>query len=177
MPASRLIPPNTPKFISSRMPSNRLLSEIDSYVRAPLAVMLVIYIVLMLIILDYIRKLESTGCVCAADWRRDYINWYVIIVLVWYFIQLIATLFGDLKIFTTITGYGFIPFVIGIMTILFVVLSYGYVNRLKEEKCKCSEAMGRTVLQIVTWWYIVVWALIFVALLIGIMSAMSVAFR
>lgn len=177
MPASRLIPPNTPKFISNNMPKSKMLSEIESYIRAPMAVMLVIYIVLMLIILDYIRKLEQTGCVCAADWRRDYINWYVIIVLIWYFIQLLATLFGDLTVFATITGFGIIPFVIGIMTILFVVVSYGYVERLKKEKCKCSEATGRTVLQIVTWWYIVVWALIFVALLIGILSALSVAFR
>lgn len=177
MPSSRLMPPNTPKFISENMSKSKALVEMDKYIRPPMVVILVIYIVLMFIILDYIRKLEQTGCVCSTDWRRDFISWYVIIVLVWYVIQLLVTMFGSTDMLAITNGFGLIPFIVGIMTIIFVIVSYGYVKRLKEEKCKCSEAVGRTVLQILTWWYIVIWALVFVGLLIALLSALVVGLK
>jgi hypothetical protein len=36
-----------------------------------------------------------------------------------------------------------------IATILFVVAVFQYVNRLKREKCECSEGLGRSILFIV----------------------------
>lgn len=135
-------------------------------VRSMYVIIGLFYVVMLYVIHDYIRKLERTGCECSTDWRRSYISWYVIIMGVVALVQILAMSFGHgLQYLSAFAAYGIVPLLMFIGTILMVVFSLQYVHRLKKEKCKCSEGTGRVVLQVLSWYYVVMWALQLIAAL------------
>jgi hypothetical protein len=139
----------------------------------------ILMIVVYLIILDYIRQLEATGCDCSKDWRRSFIYWYVAIGTIYVLLQTLAIAVGQQWLTMIISVYGLAPLLWLIATIVFVVSTLQYVHRLKKEKCACSEAAGRTVLHIVGWVHLILWAfilfgVIFSAIIAGtLISAVS----
>lgn len=118
-------------------------------------------------LVNYIFKLETTGCECAKDWRRDYIQYYFILLIVFIVIQFGVLFMGGLSALIGINmAFGGIMFILGIM---FIVFTLQYVHKLKRIKCQCSEATARTVLEIVAYINLFMYSLIaikFVVLLI-----------
>jgi hypothetical protein len=143
--------------------------------RLPFVLISVIWVVLYLVMFDYIRKLEQTGCVCSKDWRRTYIFWYLVIAIVLLVSQMAVAAFGDMFLLSKIVGFGAGSILFFIATVVFVVASLQYVHRLKVEKCKCSEASGRSVLQIVSWYHIITWAIVMLLGLYALVMGISVA--
>lgn len=104
----------------------------------------------------YILKLEKIGCECALDWRRTFIQYYII-VLVLVALSQIANIFTTLPIIVKIC------LLFG--SIAFITITFLYVRDLKKKKCECSDETARDVLEIVN--YIQIGIVGFV-LLIGI---------
>lgn len=121
----------------------------------------VFFIVLYLVMFNYVQKLEETGCACSSDWRRHFIYWYLVFATLFTIVSMVMTSYGGMFTMGKLMGYGILNLIYGILTIIFVVVAIQYVHRLKVEKCKCSEAVGRNVIQIVSWFYVILWAVVF----------------
>lgn len=100
----------------------------------------IITIILFAYILTFVYKLESTGCECAKDWRKGYIIAYSIYFIAHALLQVLSPGSQILYALTPLT------FAAGI---LFVVFTLQYVHRLKNEKCECSNKIGRVILYLV----------------------------
>lgn len=136
------------------------LSPVLFALKTPFILTNILMIVVYLIILDYIRKLEATGCDCSKDWRRSFIYWYVAIGTIYVLLQTLVIAIGSQWLTILISLYGMMPLLWFVATVVFVISTLQYVNRLKKEKCMCSEAAGRTVLHIVGWVHLILWAFI-----------------
>lgn len=90
----------------------------------------------------YIIKLEKIGCECALNWRRSFIKYYIIVIILTAILK-ITSLFDK------------IPFAIKLLlpfaTVAFLIITYQYVNDLKKKKCECSRETARDVLEIVNY--------------------------
>ena len=137
--------------------NTRVSRTVRNYIHAPMIVLAIVVLTFLAISFNYIRKLEETGCECAKDWKRDYIFWYLIISIFFWVLYIVLLAFGDeWGIMTSLPMIVFRTLFI-LATIAFIVISLLYVHHLKVEKCKCSESSGRVVLQIVTWYHVVIW--------------------
>jgi hypothetical protein len=158
------------------MKDSMVKAEHMNIFRGVIIVLGILYISVLLIIYKYTQELENTGCACSTDWRRTYISWYVMIMIVFVLVQILVSMFGNMEMLVNVMGMGLVPFVLLILTVLFVIYTFQYVNRLKREKCKCSEGTGRMVLQILSWYYVIMWALQLIAALFTI-ALFAVAFK
>ena len=112
-----------------------------------LGMSLVVSLVLYAFLLNYIFKLETMGCECAKGWRRDYIQYYLMLFVVFIVVQIgVLTMDGIESLVGLNASLFGIMFVLGI---LFIVFTLQYVHKLKEIKCECSEGAGRLVLEVV----------------------------
>lgn len=120
--------------------------------------------IVLLVIFDYVRKLEKTGCACSADWRRTYIMYYTLISVI-YDVLVLTSIYLGWGFTKFMTLFGLAPLIYFGTSVVFIIAAFQYVNRLKREKCACSEAAGRTILQLISWFYVILWAVIGVLLL------------
>ena len=113
------------------------------------AISQVISIILFAYILTYLVKLERIGCECAQDWRRKYIIFYsiLIIALALYDLSVIVLHKDPLSHISAISLFR-APVILA-LGIVFVIAAIQYVNRLKREKCACSDTYARLILLIV----------------------------
>lgn len=100
-----------------------------------------IFIAIALLILQgftikYLMDLEKINCLCAMNWKRDYLILYAIFT----FVAIIVSGF-----FKQIPGPVLKVF-FSIFTIINIVLSILYINNLKISDCKCSENVMRDVI-------------------------------
>lgn len=110
-----------------------------------------IAIVLWLFILYYITNLETIGCKCALDWRRTFIQYYII-----YLLLMIIFMSPDAPPILLTLHF--------IISISFIVIVYHYIHDLKVKKCKCSESAARDVLMFIN--YIQIFMVMFVLILL-----------
>lgn len=97
-----------------------------------------------LYILNYIYKLHQIGCMCAEDWRRNVIMYFIIFLIIVFL----------LKISGVINNKSFSPFIMTIyfiLTVVFVMIVYHYINDLKTKHCTCSEDTARTLLEYINY--------------------------
>lgn len=102
----------------------------------------IIVIVFWWYIIHYINRLEH-NCECSKDKKRDYVKYYA------YF-----------AIFATLTS-GFahgspIEYLYGIISIIGIYMIYTYIQKLKRDKCTCSEEKARRYLEIVNYFQIAI---------------------
>lgn len=103
-----------------------------------------IYIAVWVWILYYITKLEITGCKCSADWRRTFIKYYIIVLL----IMFVLRIFEYWSPQETAPALMTIQFMFSIM---FMIVVFNYINDLKVKKCRCSENDARDLLEILNY--------------------------
>lgn len=96
----------------------------------------------------YVTRLERIGCDCAADFRRTYIQYFTLVLIC------LGVANISLLLMNSRSGVAALATVLSpimfIATIIYAVFVIQYVNRLRAEKCKCSEGMARAILYIVT---------------------------
>lgn len=100
----------------------------------------VMFVVIQLLILNYLVQLENLGCACAMDWRRGYIMFYLILSILNIFIS-------------SFVDESHIPYLQAVMVvigILNIVFTIQYVNKLKKEKCDCSQSIYREIMMVVS---------------------------
>ena len=134
-----------------------------------------ISILLFAYILNFLIKLESTGCECAKDWRRQYIMFYMAYMLLFTFTSLLV-LFAKKPHPMLVRLHAILSPLSIFLGILFIVFTFQYVHRLREEKCVCSEDLGRSILTLVAAIDAAVFAvvgLIILFSLIGLMLGLS----
>lgn len=96
----------------------------------------------------YVTRLERIGCDCATDFRRTYIQWYTLALIV------IGIINVSLRLSSGDVGLSILSMVLSpimfVATLIYVVFVIQYINRLRREKCACSEGMARSILYIIT---------------------------
>jgi hypothetical protein len=94
----------------------------------PLAVPILIGFVIQGIILSWINKLERK-CECSADWRRDYIKYFSIAMIVFSAARLIVP---------DQTEFMPVMLTVGLAGLVNVVSILSYIPDLKKKQCDCA---------------------------------------
>lgn len=104
----------------------------------------VINIVFFSLALNWVNKMHSKHCVCAEEWRLDFIKAYFVIMTIWNAILLIS-------VFSPTTQNSLIKY-LGVPMILFTILYAGiglsYYVDLKKKQCECSAGGQRNMMYI-----------------------------
>jgi len=137
------------------------------------AIVAFFFLVLPITVYTWIVKLEKTGCECSKDWRRNFIHFYVIFNMILVVSSIILLFFKGVVIMDVVPLLGFAS---AALALTFVIVTVQYVQRLKREKCACSEDTRRNVMYI---WALVQGFISLIALLsMAVMIAsMVIAFR
>ncbi len=109
-----------------------------------LIILNVIAILFWAYILNYLIKLEKLGCECSKDWRRTFITYFIVYLI-------ILLLLSTFNIWNVKQLPPILMLVNYVIMILFFVTVYQYIHKLKKEKCECSENVARDVLEIVNY--------------------------
>lgn len=117
------------------------MSERDQLMSGILRVAGIVSILLFAYIVTFLIKLERTGCKCAMDWRRTYILWYCV-----YTVALATMVIFNPHNTSISLALAPITFILGI---LFIVFTFQYVHKLKNEKCACSDDLARTIMYLI----------------------------
>lgn len=103
-----------------------------------------IYLAIWGYILFYIYKLEQIGCECSKDWRRDFIKFFIIFMIV-IFVLRMFDLWSPAGVPPVLMTLQFVA------VLFFVAVVFQYVHELKVKKCQCSEDLARDVLEVVNY--------------------------
>lgn len=143
---------------------------------APSTFSAVISIILLIIILlininasMWIAKLEKLNCACSDNFMRNYIKYFLFVMIPAIIVQLFVAIYmysnniNSICMSNTMLMFvGFSRFIFGIFYIINICIAIIYINRLKELNCECSEDIRREVY----WIYNIILASIFCILII-----------
>lgn len=104
-------------------------------------VTLTISIFLAILIIYYLKRLETIKCNCALNFKRNYILGFTSLSLL---LSISNLLFRDYKHFVNFKLFIYVPWVIA--SIMNVIYTIQYVSELKQIKCECSESVYREIM-------------------------------
>lgn len=125
----------------------------------------ILFVVIQGLIVNYLIKLESIGCECAMDWRRNYIIFYLILSIIY----ALSAFFLDRE------SLPLMQTLMVIFGLINVVMTLQYVHRLKKEKCECSESLYREVMMFVAIFNAIVYSSLLVLLVFLLFTIASYA--
>tara|TARA_B100000497_G_C7504628_1_gene307811 strand:+ start:69 stop:668 length:600 start_codon:yes stop_codon:yes gene_type:complete len=113
----------------------------------------IIGIIININALIWLQKLEKIKCACSEHWMRNYIKYYLYVIIPMFFIGLIINIYAyvaDVSIneihnndlFILYRSFAGIVSLFGFANIFIVII---FINRLKELNCECSEDIKREV--------------------------------
>ena len=91
-------------------------------------------------IIFWIFRLEKSGCKCSANWRREFIKFWMIIAVITIFFNWITHKEAHLTVPALM--------VTAIVNIIFVIIVYQYVHGIKHSNCPCAEGAQLNVLEV-----------------------------
>ena len=154
---------------ATTLPNNIHEFDTDLY-KGLLAFVLIVNLLLQIFLLNYIYKLETTGCECAKGWRRSFIKYYLIVLVVFTIAQVfVITMDGVNSLFALNIAFSGIMFIFGLC---FAIITLQYVHTLKKTKCECSNTLARTVLNLVALIDIIVYIWVILSILAAIIMAL-----
>ena len=104
-------------------------------------VMLSISIFLAILIIYYLKRLDTIKCNCALNFKRNYILGFTSLSLI---LSISNFLFRDYKNFVKFKLFIYVPWVIA--SIMNIIYTIQYVTELKKIKCECSESVYREIM-------------------------------
>ena len=107
-------------------------------------------IALYIVFLVYLFKLEKIGCKCALNWRRNYMIVFMIFALS---SNLLSMVIPAIKL------NFFLVFLSATLSLMFLIVTIQYVQRLKADKCECSENLTREIMYYYSWIMLVLFIL------------------
>ncbi len=125
----------------------------------------ILFVVIQGLIVNYLIKLESIGCDCAMDWRRNYIVFYLILSIIYALSAFFLDRDSIPLIQTLMVVFGLIN----------VVVTLQYVHKLKKEKCECSESLYREIMMFVAIFNAIVYSSLLVLLIFLLFTMASYA--
>jgi hypothetical protein len=121
--------------------------QIPIYIKSIALFSLTITLVLASLVISWLIELEKLGCPCAKGWQEGFIKGYLIITIIYNGVQFITVLMDKMPLK--------IPPIILLLyfglTLAFLIISIKYVNKLKKEKCECSQDYRREILLYWSW--------------------------
>lgn len=106
------------------------------------------------LIIYYLKNLETIGCKCALNFKHHYIFIFTCIVLS---LGLLNVFFSEFRMFKIIMAIIAIPYVIA--AIVNLVFTIQYVDEMAKINCDCSESVFRTMMYILAIINACVWGL------------------
>ena len=110
-------------------------------------------------ILTYMFKLEKNNCKCALGWKHKFVQSMIMILLIYQFISF----FMDKESRVT-KG---IKMIMGVLAIVYIIITFMYVKELEDTDCKCSEDPARTTLKVLNYINIALISIIIIITIIG----------
>ena len=123
-------------------------------------------IALLIVFLLYIRDLEKENCSCSENWKRDYIKYFTLILVL---LNVSSLFISNVKH----KLFGRFRFIFGILAIVNIIAIILWVNKLEEEKCKCSKGWERGTMKIYA--HIQLFLILFVFLMFAMITAQGAA--
>lgn len=99
----------------------------------------------------YLARLHKTGCKCALNPNYYFLSFYIILSIVLGTFGLFMKYVGDEakgKFLPLMLGIALVYF---ILTIVFIVVTLKYLNKIEEENCKCADGSGKIILKILAY--------------------------
>jgi hypothetical protein len=115
---------------------------------------LIIGCVISVLIIYYLKNLETIGCKCALNFKHQYIFIFTCIALL---IGVLNILFSSIHMFKMFMLIISIPYFIA--AIVNLVFTIQYVDEMKKINCECSESVYRTMMYILAIINACVWSL------------------
>lgn len=125
---------------------NKEISSVQQYVFRAFV------IALYIIFLVYLFKLEKIGCKCALNWRRNYMIIFLIFALTSNFISLVIP---EIKLDILLILAS------SVLSLMFVIISIQYVQKVKADKCDCSKDLTREIMYYYSWIMLILFILSF----------------
>jgi len=115
---------------------------------------------LLILAYTYLHKLDTIGCPCAADKRREFLKKYIIFAIVWIAITMFFPPSMAAKMIGVNFGAVYVLFnlIFAFVSFVFFIFAIQVIRKLMVEKCKCSEDVRREILYI--------WALLEIIILV-----------
>ena len=120
-----------------------------------LLILFIINILIFSSIIYYLKRLETIGCNCALNFKREYILYFT------YFLLLFSVMnyfFGTNPSYKLFSLYIFVPYVIAL--IVNIIYTIQYVNEMKRLNCDCSKSFYRELMYILAILNACVWILL-----------------
>lgn len=99
-------------------------------------------IALYIVFLVYLFKLEKIGCDCSLNWRRNYMITFMIFALSTNLISIIVPSIRLNIVFVVISA---------ILSLMFLIVTIQYIQKLKNDKCECSKNLTREIMFYYSW--------------------------
>lgn len=99
-------------------------------------------IALYIVFLVYLFKLEKIGCDCALNWRRNYMITFMIFALSTNLMSVIVPSIRLNIVFVIISA---------VLSLMFLIVTIQYVQKLKNDKCECSKDLTREIMFYYSW--------------------------
>jgi len=109
------------------------------------------------VFLYYINHLENIKCFCSDEWRRYYIKYYSIFVILISILEILSKEYLFQSFLNLIVSIGGLIFLYSVIT---------YIQKLKKKHCECSEDWKRMLLNIFAMIAIIAMILEFIVLVI-----------
>ncbi len=122
-----------------------------------------ISIFLPILIIYYLKRLDTIKCNCALNFKRNYILGFTSLSIL---LSMSNFLFKNYKIFFNLMLIIYIPWVIASITN--VIFTIQYVTELKKNKCECSESVYREIMFIFAIMNALAIGLVFFIILFGL---------
>jgi hypothetical protein len=110
--------------------------------------------ILSILIIYYLKNLETIGCKCALNFKHDYIFYYTCFALA---IGISNILFGTFKPMQLFMMIILAPY--GVAAIINLIFTIQYVDEMKKINCDCSESVFRTMMYFLAIITICIWGL------------------
>ena len=122
------------------------MNTINIIKSVPTRISNIIIIAVYSIFLYYILDLESKGCACSADWKRDYIKCYSILVLMFYGLEIIKP--------SILLNSRLSVFLLVFFGLLFMFSTVKFISELRNKNCNCSNNWKRSFME--TYMYVAI---------------------
>ena len=113
----------------------------------------VIDMYIMVSALEWIFNLEKIECKCSEDYRRDYVKYYIMMYIIINPIMFVYSTY--VMIYNKEYNFSILMTMVRLilMTLFLVnlVFSIEYIQKLKNDKCGCSEDQKREIYSIYNW--------------------------
>tara|TARA_B100000686_G_C16772222_1_gene965935 strand:+ start:1499 stop:2002 length:504 start_codon:yes stop_codon:yes gene_type:complete len=120
----------------------------------------ILVILIFYVFLKYVLDLEKNDCSCSSDWKRDYIKYFSIAIIILSPLEALKPdFFHNNKNFTLI--YYLLQF---IFSVIFLISSILYIKELREKKCKCSEDHKRTFMEVYSYIFLILYSIIIITI-------------